>query len=96
VKRDDDLRLSFLLQILGVFKELETSLTAYRAFFEAVSEKVPEMAFVLQKAFDGARSEMNAKYDPMLESTSAELSQESLDRVLKRLLAQWKPQGPAH
>jgi hypothetical protein len=85
----------FLLQILTVLKEAETHITAHRAFFEKVSQQVPELAFVLTEHFEVARAETDARYAPILERTSAESSPEQLDRVLKQLLAQWQPQGPA-
>ena len=86
----------FLTNLLKLFKQLETSLTAYRAFADEVTQAFPKLAPVLLASFHGAQAEMDAKYDPMLQNTSAEPSQESVDRALKQLLAQWKPKGPAN
>jgi hypothetical protein len=86
---------AFLLQMLKIVREAETHITAYRAFFEEVSKHVPQLAFVLTKAFEGARAETDAKYSSWQERTSAEPLPESLVRDLTRLLARWKPKGPA-
>lgn len=85
----------FLRQMLAVIKEAEIHITAHRSFFEQLSERMPELAFILTKAFEVARAEIDLKYRPIQESISAESSPESLDRAVKELLARWIPKGPA-
>jgi hypothetical protein len=84
----------FLDQMLKIVKESEVHITAYHSFFEQIAERVPELAFVLAKAFEVARAEIDLKYKPIQDGISAESSPESVDRALKQLLARWKPKGP--
>jgi hypothetical protein len=84
-----------IARYLKLLKSYDLEISALRAVYEVIlqSGRFPDLTLALQAARTAVQSEMDAKYDPAMETLLNAPDQKSLDQALAGFLAKWTPKG---